>query len=42
MKARRIELFDEEIESLRSFDPENQRSTQTHEEVEIKITITKP
>jgi len=34
----RIELFDEEIESLRSFDPENQRSTQTHEEVELCMT----
>jgi len=31
----RIELFDEEIESLRSFDPENQRSTQTHVELEV-------
>ncbi len=34
----RIELFDEEIESLRSFDPENQRSTQTHAEIEVCMT----
>ena len=33
----RIELFDEEIESLRSFDPESQRSTQTHTELELCI-----
>jgi len=31
----RIELFDDEIESLRTFDPENQRSIQTHAELEI-------
>ena len=33
----RIELFDEEIESLRSFDPESQRSTQTHKQVTVCI-----
>jgi len=33
----RVELFDEEIESLRSFDPENQRSIQTHDELEICV-----
>ena len=33
----RIELFDEEVESLRSFDPESQRSTQTHAELDLCI-----
>lgn len=31
----RIELFDDEIESLRSFDPENQRSIKKFEEIEL-------
>ncbi|GAA3918204.1 transcription-repair coupling factor [Litoribacillus peritrichatus] len=31
----RIELFDDEIESLRSFDPENQRSIEKHEEINL-------
>ncbi|KZY63541.1 transcription-repair coupling factor, partial [Oleiphilus sp. HI0065] len=29
----RIELFDDEVDSLRSFDPETQRSKQKHEEI---------
>ncbi len=31
----RIELFDNEIESLRSFDPENQRSIEKHDEISL-------
>ena len=31
----RIELFDDEIESLRTFDPMNQRSLQTHDAIEL-------
>ncbi|BFI95622.1 MAG: transcription-repair coupling factor [Rhodanobacter sp.] len=31
----RIELFDDEVESIRSFDPETQRSAQTVEKVEL-------
>ena len=31
----RIELFDDEIESLRSFDPETQRSKQKHSSIEL-------
>ncbi|MEM6674965.1 MAG: transcription-repair coupling factor [Planctomycetota bacterium] len=31
----RIEMFEEEIESLRTFDPVEQRSTATHDEIEV-------
>ena len=31
----RIEMFEEEIESLRTFDPVEQRSTETHERIEV-------
>ncbi len=31
----RVELFDQEVESLRSFDPETQRSTETHDRVAL-------
>jgi transcription-repair coupling factor (superfamily II helicase) len=33
--AYRIDLFDDEIESIRSFDPETQRSTDKVEEVRL-------
>ena len=33
----RIELFDDEIESLRSFDPVDQRSVAKHEELEVLL-----
>jgi transcription-repair coupling factor (superfamily II helicase) len=35
----RIEYFGEEIESLRSFDPLDQRSTQTHESLRLLLSI---
>ncbi len=31
----RVELFDDEIESLRTFDPADQRSLETHDELEL-------
>ena len=31
----RIEMFEEEIESLRTFDPEEQRSIEQHDEIEV-------
>jgi len=34
----RVELFEDEVESLRTFDPVDQRSTETHQDLELCLT----